>query len=135
MTSNGFIRKVKVSSELPTFSAKSLQERLLDLPRGVRRLGHVGLLSSHVLLALLQSDVDSADALSPVPCGLYHRAPRCGKEFLQVLKTCPLGKKNEKNTTQITQRLWKVHQLCLRLFLTCRRPILIQWDTVAFQML
>lgn len=39
-------------------------------------MGPVGLLSSFVLLMMLQSDADSADALSTVPSGLHHRASR-----------------------------------------------------------
>ena len=39
-------------------------------------MGHVALLSSHVLLALLQPDVDTTDALSPMSSGLYHSASR-----------------------------------------------------------
>lgn len=52
------------------------EEYLLDLPRGVRRMGHVALLPSHVLFALLQPDVDTTDALSSMSSGLYHSASR-----------------------------------------------------------
>lgn len=40
-------------------------------------MGHVALLPSHVLLALLQPDVDTTDALSSMSSGLYHSASRC----------------------------------------------------------
>lgn len=39
-------------------------------------MGHVALLPSHVLFALLQPDVDTTDALSSMSSGLYHSAPR-----------------------------------------------------------
>lgn len=39
-------------------------------------MGHVALMPSHVLLALLQPDVDTTDALSSMSSGLYHSASR-----------------------------------------------------------